>query len=322
MSLRKSPVRTPALLAANRANAQKSTGPRTAAGKRHAGLNGLRHGLRAEKLFAFLARADAAWFDRLPPPDHAAPPPSLAGFGGPPPYNLAAHPYTAFFQQAGRDRQDLLGIYRALYVAFLPDPASDGSLGPVRRLAAYVWVISRQAHRRARSRAWRDANLAPGGALPQAWRQSFARGTGDGRRGWRVTVSIWLRRGRGRASDPPVISGYDWQEGRASLHAGVTITTGIRHPQLGYKKVWDVPAGEAWRMVLPMKPESSRKPTRFHAVIPDSAGIVKARMEARRRAEEVWGKLLCALAERKSGSADPLRWVYPGGPERHERRSG
>src|SRR5687768_9924012 len=34
-------------LAANRANAQKSTGPRTEAGKRNASLNALTHGLRA-----------------------------------------------------------------------------------------------------------------------------------------------------------------------------------------------------------------------------------------------------------------------------------
>ena len=47
MSLRKSPTRTPASLAANRANAQKSTGPRTAGGKARARLNRLRHGRRS-----------------------------------------------------------------------------------------------------------------------------------------------------------------------------------------------------------------------------------------------------------------------------------
>jgi hypothetical protein len=46
MSLRKSPTRTPASLAANRANARKSTGPRTEEGKRRVRLNGLKHGLR------------------------------------------------------------------------------------------------------------------------------------------------------------------------------------------------------------------------------------------------------------------------------------
>ena len=51
MSLRKSPIRTPKLLATNRANARKSTGPRTAGGKAHARLNRLRHGRRSP-LFA------------------------------------------------------------------------------------------------------------------------------------------------------------------------------------------------------------------------------------------------------------------------------
>jgi hypothetical protein len=44
VSLRKSPTRTPALLAANRRNAQKSTGPRTARGKAWSRLNRLKHG--------------------------------------------------------------------------------------------------------------------------------------------------------------------------------------------------------------------------------------------------------------------------------------
>ena len=47
MPLRKSPRRTRALLAANRRNSRKSTGPRTAAGKRHSARNALRHGRRA-----------------------------------------------------------------------------------------------------------------------------------------------------------------------------------------------------------------------------------------------------------------------------------
>jgi len=48
---RKSPIRTPELLAANRANGRKSSGLRTAAGKVHARLNRLRHGRRSP-LFA------------------------------------------------------------------------------------------------------------------------------------------------------------------------------------------------------------------------------------------------------------------------------
>ncbi len=46
MSLRETPALTPAMLAANRRNARKSTGPRTEEGKRRVRLNGLKHGLR------------------------------------------------------------------------------------------------------------------------------------------------------------------------------------------------------------------------------------------------------------------------------------
>ena len=49
MSLRKSPNLTPALLAANRRNAQKSTGPRTARGKAGSRLNRLRNGNRSRE---------------------------------------------------------------------------------------------------------------------------------------------------------------------------------------------------------------------------------------------------------------------------------
>ncbi|HEV2491910.1 MAG TPA: hypothetical protein VG204_02435 [Terriglobia bacterium] len=57
MSLRKSPVRTPALLAANRSNALKCTGPRTPEGKARVGLNRLKHGRRAECVRENLTKA-------------------------------------------------------------------------------------------------------------------------------------------------------------------------------------------------------------------------------------------------------------------------
>jgi hypothetical protein len=47
MSLRKSPTRTPALLEANRRNARKSTGPRTAQGKAQTRMNAWRNGDRS-----------------------------------------------------------------------------------------------------------------------------------------------------------------------------------------------------------------------------------------------------------------------------------
>jgi hypothetical protein len=57
MSLRQTPTLTPALLAANRRNAQKSTGPRSEAGKRRVRLNGLKHGLRCNSFRESLIRS-------------------------------------------------------------------------------------------------------------------------------------------------------------------------------------------------------------------------------------------------------------------------
>jgi hypothetical protein len=54
MSLRKSPTLTPALLAACRRNAQKSTGPRTARGKAQARKNALRTGDRSRLRWGLL----------------------------------------------------------------------------------------------------------------------------------------------------------------------------------------------------------------------------------------------------------------------------
>jgi hypothetical protein len=56
MPLRRPPVLTPRALAARRANALKSTGPRTAAGKARSCLNALRHGRRARDLRGKIAR--------------------------------------------------------------------------------------------------------------------------------------------------------------------------------------------------------------------------------------------------------------------------
>jgi hypothetical protein len=57
MSLRKRPTITPALLAANRANALRSTGPRTAEGKDRIVLNALKDGRHARDLGEKLGRA-------------------------------------------------------------------------------------------------------------------------------------------------------------------------------------------------------------------------------------------------------------------------
>src|SRR5271157_148068 len=68
MSLRKSPILTPARLAANRRNALKSTGPRTAAGKAWSRLNGLRSGLRSlayQEFLRALVEAEPCGIERV-----------------------------------------------------------------------------------------------------------------------------------------------------------------------------------------------------------------------------------------------------------------
>jgi hypothetical protein len=72
MPLRKSPVRTPVLLAANRANARKSTGPRTDLGKARVSLNTLKHGEYAgrsaplrERLLRAGYHTEAALYDSI-----------------------------------------------------------------------------------------------------------------------------------------------------------------------------------------------------------------------------------------------------------------
>jgi hypothetical protein len=54
VSLRKSPTLTPALLASNRRNAKKSTGPRTARGKAQSRLNRLKEGWHSPTYINFL----------------------------------------------------------------------------------------------------------------------------------------------------------------------------------------------------------------------------------------------------------------------------
>jgi len=69
MSLRRSPRRTTAFLAANRANAQKSIGPRTALGKQRSAANALRTAERASPVFwpRVLSHSELAEFYALRP---------------------------------------------------------------------------------------------------------------------------------------------------------------------------------------------------------------------------------------------------------------
>jgi hypothetical protein len=67
MSLRKRPCVTAKMIAANRANARKSTGPRTEEGKKRVRFNGLRHGQRARSIREAVAAmgGNIADFDSL-----------------------------------------------------------------------------------------------------------------------------------------------------------------------------------------------------------------------------------------------------------------
>jgi hypothetical protein len=60
MSLRRSPARTPRLLAADRANAQKSTGPRTPEGKNRVALSALRNGVDGPDFLSTLGKSSRA----------------------------------------------------------------------------------------------------------------------------------------------------------------------------------------------------------------------------------------------------------------------
>jgi hypothetical protein len=303
VSLRKSPTRTPAFVAANRANARKSTGPRTLEGKRSVALNALRRSRSARKLLSFLVEADKAWTAGLQGLSGLTGWAARVGLAGSLLHGFESGPYTAFFNQAGRERQELLSLYRALYAAFLPDPQDEAQVRYVRRRAVAIWLVKRRTERAVESRTWRRANLTPGGALPGTWRMRAQRTEEPGGPGWWVTVSVWVRRGRGRRSDPPAYLGYGWQEGGARLHAGVTVTASMRHPALGCENVWEVPPGVARRVVLKAKPECSRKDVRFSCVIPDCGSVLEARAEAERAAEQLWSKEMVRFNERRAREA-------------------
>ncbi len=68
MSLRKSPSMTPARMEANRRNAKKSTGPRTARGKEQSRMNSLRTGTRSalhKNFFLLMLNAPPCSVDRV-----------------------------------------------------------------------------------------------------------------------------------------------------------------------------------------------------------------------------------------------------------------
>ena len=155
MSLRRFPRRTPAFLAANRANAQKSTGPRTALGKQRSAANALRTGKRASPAFwpRVLSHSELAEFHAL------------------------------------RD---------AIERAVSADGKNQNVAGKAARL---VWSVRRYAERFLRTlppdaRRQIANRLIP---VPRFWHSAIP---GPG---WKVTVTVFARRGRRRRCDMSAI---------------------------------------------------------------------------------------------------------------------
>jgi hypothetical protein len=265
MSLRKSPTRTPALLAANRANAHKSTGPRTLEGKRRVGLNALRHGLHAPNALTALAKSS-----------HAL--------------------------------REFNGLYLALYAALLPDTTDERAMDLLKRTVLHVWAMKQELTRWAASRAEREAWFGEtGGVFPRPEQLLIKRP------GWRVRVSLWVRRGRGRGRRRLLQTGAGWEEGRARLHVGVTVTASIGHPQLGCAGFEEVPEGSAPRVVFTTKPESVRKNSGYKNVIPikDLAAVSPKRRawERQRTLPAVQGSLRPGLLPISSAEYPVFRHI-------------
>jgi hypothetical protein len=154
MSLRKSPRRTRALLVANRRNSRKSTGPRTAAGKRHSAWNAVRHGRRA-------------------------------------------HPSYRCIPVARRELKTFMDFYCKLHDAIIPAESLVGEQAVLAK-ALEAWKVKRILDRWIETRTEEDwpilaARAAP---LPSFWRLRLRR-PGLSVPNWTVTISVWLRWGRG-----------------------------------------------------------------------------------------------------------------------------
>jgi hypothetical protein len=211
MSLRRSPHRTPAFLAANRANAQKSTGPRTAPGKQRSAANALRTGKRASPAFwpRVLSHSELAEFHAL------------------------------------RD---------AIERAVSADGKNQNVAGKAARL---VWSVRRYAERFLKTlppdaRRQIANRLIP---VPRFWHSAIP---GPG---WKVTVTVFARRGRRRRSDTSSIPTIGLamgairkpDVGAALVAAQVTERTRNGRPQ-----------GPPLRQIDPPAPEA--KPARVHVI--------------------------------------------------------
>ena len=183
MSLRRSPRRTPAFLAANRANAQKSTGPRTESGKQRSAANAFRTGTRTTPAFwtRGVSRRELAEFQALRDT-----------------LDLAL--------SAGSEGQKLVGIATRL-----------------------AWSVRRYAERQLRTLPPEKRRLIENRLVPVArcWHRAIPRP------GWKVTMTVLVRRGRRRRCDlsliPPV-GAVRMPEPRPARAHVITRVTCTGHP--------------------------------------------------------------------------------------------
>ena len=262
MSLRRSPRRTPAFVAANRANAQKSTGPRTAPGKQRSAANAFRTGKRASPAFwpRVLSHSELAEFHAL---RHAI--------------ERAV--------STGRESQKAVSRNARL-------------IWSVRRYAeCYLRTMPPDARRQIASR------LIP---VPRCWRSAIP---GPG---WKVTVTVFARRGRRRRCDLssiPAVGAIRMPEPRPARVHVMTRVTCTGHP-LYNRGPEGVPLstkpGAKWPEVR-TNPESSRKQDGYENIAPnaDSPGRtgMPATLDRSRRQGPRSQEVLAGQDEERAASA-------------------
>jgi hypothetical protein len=208
MPLRKSPKRTRALLAANRRNSRKSTGPRTAGGKQHSAWNALRYGRRT-------------------------------------------HASCRCIPLASGDLKAFTDFYFKLHDAIIPVDTLVGEQAVLSR-ALEVWKVKRILERWIDTRTDEDwLMLAAGAAPPPSFWRLRLRRPGVSVPDWTVTVSVWLRWGRGPGLSRRSATEDDERPNRSRMH------TPRMHTMVSVHSTGPFRPAESFE-VQPMEPECER----------------------------------------------------------------